>query len=338
MAFSTVTPRLFQATMQQPDTNATGAFNIGAKLAELRNQNDPNRQFVEALKTRMVEDQKNRAIRQMFKGAGVDVPEQSGFSQLIGGVQDPTEVLKTAATIQSGQLTNLLNSAKIKTEMAKAKNFEQGGGRDPLVDQYDAYNEDGSIDFSKLPPNTSAYTDRYGNVRIRVNPNPIPTEWQANAISGAEKFEPLVSGIQQLIDNGALKGGWDKYLAEGGDSWIRRILTPDNTPLEQLASKRAELIKYVFSEGGKQLTEGEKQTVKAGLDFVGKSDAQIKQDLAQAISILRSKGELATGGKMAAKTFNQGQSLTLEQKAQQAIANGADPVAVMARLKKLQGA
>lgn len=303
MAFSTVTPRLFDATLRQPDTNATGAFNIGSKLAELRNQNDPNRQFMESLKTRMVEDQKNRAIRQMFKGAGVDVPEQGMFSQLIGGVQDPTEVLKTASTIQGNTLTNLLNSAKIQTEMAKAKNFSEGGGLDPLIEQYDAYNEDGSIDVSKMPPGTTFYTDRYGKAKARINPNPIPTEWQANAISGAEKFEPLVADIQKLIDGGALSGGYDKYLAEGGDSWIRRLLTKDNSPLETLASKRAELVKYVFSEGGKTLTENEKEVVKSGLDFVGKGNDQIKSDLSEAISVLRRKGLLATGGKFASNSF-----------------------------------
>lgn len=309
MAFSTVTPRLFEANIDKPDySNIAPAFNIGERLANLRTANDPSRQFVEALKTRMVEDQKNRAIQNMFRANGVDF---KGGSSLLGGVQDPTDVLKTISALRSNDYTNQLNDAKLQTELAKAKNFGKDGG-DPLAEQYGALNDDGSIDFAKMPPGTSAYTDRYGNVRVRVTPNPFPTEWQANAISGENKFGPLVSDIQNLIDGGALSGGFkDQYLAEHGDNWLARMMTKDNSPLEQLASKRAEVVKYMFSEGGKTLSPTEKAIVEAGLTFTGKGNEQIKNDFQEAISILGRKGLLATGGKMAASQFgNQSGGLT----------------------------
>ena len=315
MAFGTSAPNLFSVTSGggKPELDVTGASNMGLRLGQLRTANDPGRQFVEALKTRMSEDAKANQARRLFQSEGINVPDAGAFNTLMGGVQDPTDALKTISTIKQNDFTNQLNAAKIQSELAKAKAFSSNDGGDPLAEQYNALNEDGSIDFTKLPPGTSAYTDRYNRVRLRVQPNPIPNEWQANSIAGAEKFEPLVASIKELISGGALAGKdgssnqWNKYLAEGGDSWVRRLLTPDNTPLEELASKRAELIKYAFSEGGKTLTVDEKRTVKAGLDFTGKSDTQISKDLEEAISILRRKGTLAVGGKFAASTFG-GQS------------------------------
>ena len=143
---------------------------------------------------------------------------------------------------------------------------------------------------------------KVGNLTFPLNPK--LTEVEQGSVSGAEKFEPLVQQVQDLIGTGILDSGksreYTQFLAEGGGSPLRRMMTEDNSPLEKLASARQELIKYAFSEGGKTLSPTELPIVKAGLDFMGKSDDQIIHDFGEAVRILKSKRNLALGGRNAA--------------------------------------
>lgn len=157
--------------------------------------------------------------------------------------------------------------------------------------------------FSALPPGTTI-TD--GKISMPVNPRLTDTE-QA-AVSGFEKFEPIVQNIERLINEGVLDSGknraFTQLLADSGSNPLSRFAVKDDSPLEELSSGLAELKKYVFSEGGKALTEHESKIVNTGLTLSGKGNAQAIKDLKEAISILRKKSELAIGGSAAAKFKN----------------------------------
>ena len=135
---------------------------------------------------------------------------------------------------------------------------------------------------------------------LTYSPNPKLDDTSITAVTGADKFEPLVDKITSLIDSGVLDSGRSRLLtqvlAEGGGNPATRILTKDDTNLEELASAANELGKYAFAEGGKNLTPAEIRTVKGGLSFIGKGDKQIKNDLPEAIDILRKKKIYILGG------------------------------------------
>ena len=132
------------------------------------------------------------------------------------------------------------------------------------------------------------------------------TESEANVISGSDKFEELVSDVRNQIRSNVLgadpvKRSYNQFLAEGGGSWLRRGLTPDDSELERLASNMVELQKYAFSEGGKNLTPTELQVVKAGLSLFGKGNNAIERDLSSAIDVLRRKKSVILGGSSSIK-------------------------------------
>lgn len=135
---------------------------------------------------------------------------------------------------------------------------------------------------------------------LTYSPNPKLDDTSITAVTGADKFEPLVDRVTSLIDSGVLNSGKSRVLtqglAEGGGNPVARLLTKDNTKLEELASAANELGKYAFAEGGKNLTPAEIKTIKGGLSFIGKSDKQIKNDLREAIDILRRKKIYILGG------------------------------------------
>lgn len=116
MAFATSLPGLFaKIELERANPDLTGAFNIGSKLAQARQENDPSKQFVQGLMQRVQEDAKNEGVRKLFESQGVSVPQQSFGSRLLGGVQDPTEALKVAATIKASQakLNNIQNGTSV---------------------------------------------------------------------------------------------------------------------------------------------------------------------------------------------------------------------------------
>lgn len=161
---------------------------------------------------------------------------------------------------------------------------------------------------NNLPPGTTLNVNGF-NIPL----NPKLTEAEQSSVAGMNKFEPLVDIIKQRLDEGVLgkdtlKRSYNQWLAEGGGDMMRRFLIPDNTALEQLASSAAEMKKFAFSEGGKQLSPTELKVVMAGLSFFGKSDNQIKADFTAAIDILRKKKELALGGANVEKNKSDGNS------------------------------
>lgn len=166
-----------------------------------------------------------------------------------------------------------------------------------------------SGDGGNLPPGA---TFSSGGLTFPLNQKLTDTE--QSSVAGVEKFEPLVKQVQGLIGKGVLgkpggivenvKRTGKQLLAEHGDNAISRILTPDNSKLEELSSAVAEIKKFAFSEGGKQLSPTEKAVVNAGLTLSGKSDEAIKRDFGAAIDILRKKKLLALGGANSVKNLS----------------------------------
>jgi len=178
--------------------------------------------------------------------------------------------------------------AKTDQAAAQAENFKLGSGivRDAI----------GGQGQGNLPVGTTVTS---GGITVPVNPK--LDESQTNVISGVNKYAPMVDRLEALINKGALEGTGHKLMAEyGNKSMIGRYLTPDNTPIEELASIASELQKYMFSEGGKTLSPTEKTIVNSGLTFAGKSNEQIKHDVSEAINILRLKKDIIFGGMNAA--------------------------------------
>lgn len=181
-----------------------------------------------------------------------------------------------------------------RTSQAKSQGEQAATETGLMKDFQDKVQSGGAI-----PPGTTQQAGPY-NIPL----NPVLTDTAQGAIAGADKFEPLVARVKELVGGGALNNGksrtYTQFLAEGGGSPIRRLLTKDDSILEELASARQELFKLAFTEGGKTLSPTELPIVKAGLDFFGKGDAQIISDFEKAMAILRSKKQLALGGRNAA--------------------------------------
>lgn len=208
---------------------------------------------------------------------------QSGFQNAITN-QQRNQALQQSQ--QKNEIDSLLMAAKIRS-LGTETIFQQG--------ILDAIGDSTSGKKNNLPPGTSA---SIGGLTIPLNPK--LTESEQTAIAGEQKFQPLVDSINKRIDAGVLDSGknrtYTQFLAEGGGSGFRRMLTKDDTELEGLASDLAEMKKLAFAEGGKALSPTEETIVKAGLEVFGKGNAQIKKDLQSAMSILTQKKDLALGG------------------------------------------
>ena len=233
-------------------------------------QNDYQKMYNQELIKKQFEDPTEKAIKQDYLQARADQARRQPFYQ-----SDLGQDYYGAKTRQAG---------------AQAENFELGSGmvRDAIGGNG---NQGGNI-----PVGTTITS---GGVTVPMNPK--LDEAQTNVISGTNKYEPMVGRLEQLVNEGALEGPGHKLMAEyGNKSMVGRYLTPDNTPIEELASIASELQKYMFSEGGKTLSPTEKSIVNSGLTFAGKGNEQIKHDFSEAIKILRLKKDLIFGGMNAA--------------------------------------
>ena len=197
---------------------------------------------------------------------------------------------------ESNEINRTTASAKMLTATTQAtllQNFIGGVG-----DKTDV-----SVGTGRAKNAPVGSTISVGGVTIPLNPK--LTEASISAIAGSNKFEALVARITANVDSGTLNSGlnrsYTQFLAEGGGSPARRFLIKDNTPLEELSSDLAEMKKFAFSEGGKQLSPTELTVVMAGLSVVGKGDKQFKSDLLSAIDILRRKKGLVLGGAQSAQ-------------------------------------
>lgn len=205
----------------------------------------------------------------------------------------------TEGQLRGAQLPNLQAEASLHQANANMLNTVQS-----RMAALGAGGQGGDNGGGELPPGT---TFTGGGLTIPLNQKLTDTE--QGSVSGAEKFQPIADNINKLISSGTLNSGrsrtFTQWLADGGQSPTRRLLTQDNTPLEELASNLAELKKYAFTEGGKTLSPTEQKIVNAGLTVTGKGDKQIMHDVKESIRILQSKRALAIGGANAAK-FKQG--------------------------------
>lgn len=258
------------STTMAPSESELSVLGPSARLAALKGYSDINLQRVQGQELQA----KLEALNKFSNNSG---GESSGIvspSANIGGI-------------------NLVNS-KIQSSLDKQKSIDTQLGQEEANKQIRSELLS-SNDNGDYPVGASI-----SGGGLTYTPNPKLDEAQITAVTGSDKFEPLVDRLTKLINDGVLDSGksraFTQYLAEGGGDPLRRLLTKDNSPLEELASITNELKKYSFSEGGKNLTPTELKVVQGGLSFVGKSNKQAISDLSEAIRILREKKIYILGG------------------------------------------
>lgn len=168
-----------------------------------------------------------------------------------------------------------------------------------------------------VPPGT---TVQAGPINYPVNPK--LTESEQGVIGGVRGMEPIIGEIKKSLESGILDSGMGDLGRTFNQLRADRqsaLFTATNPKLQQLQSQLNTLKKTIpFTEGGKQLTSTEKAMVMALLNISGKSNVQIKNDINQAMQILRAKEQLALGGRNVAM---QGQLQTQPTQSGQATNN-----------------
>ena len=184
--------------------------------------------------------------------------------------------------------------AKTRQAEAQAENFELGSG---LVK--DSLSGQGQV--GGVRPGTTVTS---GGITVPLNPK--LTEAEGSAVSALRTFEPQIEDIAQSIRGGVFEPGGKGVLSNLKRTYQQasvdqpgmfgRLLTSTNPNLQAIQSELNSVRRYAFGEGGKNLTDTEKNIVFALLDTTGKSDNQIIEDHQKAIQILRAKEQIALGG------------------------------------------
>lgn len=158
-----------------------------------------------------------------------------------------------------------------------------------------------------IPPGT---TLQAGSLRIPLNPKLTGDE--ASALAAQEVFTPIGRDIKDMVANKLFSserfgnvGRTYKQWAGSQYSPGSALLTASDPKLQRFQGKLKSMRRYVFGEGGKQLTPFESNVVMALMDPIGKSDDQYIEDVGEATKIIESKSRLALGGHRAAKRFGE---------------------------------
>lgn len=158
---------------------------------------------------------------------------------------------------------------------------------------------------SQLPPGT---TGRFGKFTVPLNPKLTGDEM--SAVSANEVFTPMAKEIQGMVNKKVFDSPRFGNVGRTYKQWAGSqfapgsgLLTAGDKNLQKYQSKVKSLRRYVFGEGGKQLTPYESNVVMALIDPIGKSDEQYNSDLGEATKIIETKSRLALGGARSAKAF-----------------------------------
>jgi bacteriocin-like protein len=154
------------------------------------------------------------------------------------------------------------------------------------------------VQGGNVPPGTSISV---GPVNMPVNPKLTGEEMAA--VSAQETFTPISEDIKGMVGGGIYDsklgniGRTARQIAAGQEN---ALFTSHDPKLQAVQGKINSLRRYVFGEGGKQLTPFEAKVVMALITPTGKRDEQIVTDLDEAVKIINSKARLALGGANAA--------------------------------------
>ena len=166
--------------------------------------------------------------------------------------------------------------------------------------------------FGGTPPPGSELSAA-GGVKVPLN-RELSTE-QLSAITAERVFNPAAREIKQSVKGGVYRPTFTKNapkpfgfpLAQNLERTGRQAAAGQQNPiftsldpkLQATQSKISSLRRYVFGEGGKQLTPTELNIVNALITPYGKSDEQIELDLDEALKLINEKSNLARGGSLA---------------------------------------
>lgn len=155
---------------------------------------------------------------------------------------------------------------------------------------------------SSIPPGTSISA---GPINMPINQKLTGDE--ASSIAASEVFTPLAESMKDLTESGIFKskfGNIGRTYRQFASSQPNALLTSYDEKLQEMQGKYNSIKRYVFGEGGKNLTQYEAQVVMALINSTGKSDKQYMNDLDEATKIIESKARLALGGANSALSYN----------------------------------
>lgn len=152
-------------------------------------------------------------------------------------------------------------------------------------------------------------TMRHGRFNIPLNPKLTGDE--ASAVSAQEVFTPLAEGLKEDTKSGVFNskvGNIGRTYRQYAAGQPNALFTSYDPKLQATQGKINSIRRYVFGEGGKQLTPYEANIVNALIKPTGKSDEQYDKDLDEAMKLIESKSRLALGGANAASNGESGDS------------------------------
>ena len=221
-------------------------------------------------------------------------------------------ILDRQASVEEQMLPLKARSVSVEEQLAGLKGQEleiekiKAEQMNKLLGSFLSQGAPGSSGSSNIPPGT---TFTANGVTIPLNQK--LTESEQSSVAGAQSLDPIIKEIESILgtegqdfsdsDKG-LMGDIKRTAEQMAVDSAQPLLTSKSKRLADLQSKFSTLKKTLpFTEGGKQLTKTEKQQVFALLNVSGKDDARIKNDINEAMAILRKKEQIALGGANAAR-------------------------------------
>ena len=160
--------------------------------------------------------------------------------------------------------------------------------------------------FNGTPPPGSELSAT-GGVKVPLN-RELSSE-ELSAITAERVFNPTAEDIKQMTRDGVWDPTYTKGipLVENIERSYRQwsagqpnaLFTSMDPKLQAAQGKISSIRRYVFGEGGKQLTPYEAGIVNALIKPIGKSDMQYETDLDEALRLINEKANLASKGSLA---------------------------------------
>ena len=160
----------------------------------------------------------------------------------------------------------------------------------------------GGVGGANVPPGTT-----YNIAGLNIPLNPKLTGDETSAVAAQNVFAPLARDIQQTTRQGVFQspfGNVGRTYRQFAANQPSALFTAHDPKLQAVQGKLNSIKRYVFGEGGKQLTPYEAKLVFALTNPTGKSDEQYSTDLDQAVAIIEEKSRIALGGQRAAQPVN----------------------------------
>lgn len=161
------------------------------------------------------------------------------------------------------------------------------------------------VTFSNIPKEYKKPGSSFTGGGFHLPINPKLTGDEAAAVAAEEVFVPLARKMQEEVKGGIFKSPFGNFgrtyrqFAGGQSNPGSSLLTSYDPKLQGFQSHVKSLRRYIFGEGGKQLTPYEANVVMALIDPVGKSDEQYITDIGETTKLIEAKARIAKGGALA---------------------------------------